>query len=60
MFNASRTFRGAPATAATGGALLWAPVELPELILEEPDPKYTITRYKYRLIDHIRYKCLID
>ena len=53
MFNASRTFRGAPATAATGGALLWAPVELPELILEEPDPKYTITRYKYRLIDHI-------
>ena len=38
MFNASRTFRGAPATAATGGTLLWALVELLELILEEPEP----------------------
>ena len=48
IFNASRTLRGAPATAAIGGALLVALAELPELMLDDPEPENINYTYTYK------------
>ena len=60
IFNASRTFRGAPATAAMGGALLGAFVELPELILDDPEPKILNDYIYIRGLIQILYNILIQ